>query len=117
MGGGVILLGIRTDIDRLYQALDVFILPSKIEGFPVVGVEAQANGLPVIFSKNVPKEALITNQAISLPLEAGAEQWALAIIALKKKKRESQKALWQYDITVQAGVLVNYYEVCVNEIT
>ena len=34
-------LGNRADVDELYQAMDVFVMPSLFEGLPVVGVEAQ----------------------------------------------------------------------------
>ena len=38
----VLFLGNRRKIERYYQAMDAFVLPSRYEGLPVVGVEAQA---------------------------------------------------------------------------
>jgi ribosomal protein S18 acetylase RimI-like enzyme len=45
---GVRFLGMRTDIDELYRALDIFVLPSHREGFPRSAMEAAASGLPVV---------------------------------------------------------------------
>ena len=42
----VIFTGVRTDVNRLMQAMDVFVFPSLYEGLPVTMVEAQASGLP-----------------------------------------------------------------------
>ena len=41
-------LGSRSDVSELYQAMDVFVLPSLFEGIPVVGVEAQFADLSLI---------------------------------------------------------------------
>ena len=49
-------LGNRDDVNELYQAMDVFVMPSLFEGIPVVGVEAQFAGLPCVFSDKVPVE-------------------------------------------------------------
>jgi glycosyltransferase involved in cell wall biosynthesis len=46
--GGVRLLGERHDVERLYAAMDVFVLASWREGFSRSGMEAAAMGLPVI---------------------------------------------------------------------
>lgn len=45
---GVRFLGMRTDVDDLYRALDIFVLPSHREGFPRSAMEAAASGLPVV---------------------------------------------------------------------
>jgi glycosyltransferase involved in cell wall biosynthesis len=45
---GVVFLGHRPDIERVYAALDVFALPSHREGFPRAAMEAQAMSVPVV---------------------------------------------------------------------
>jgi len=45
---GVIIAGFRSDLPDVYAALDVFVLPSHREGFPRVGMEAAASGLPIV---------------------------------------------------------------------
>ena len=59
----VLFLGQRDDINKLYSVMDVFYLPSLYEGLPVVGVEAQAAGLPTIFSNGISSEAIISKNA------------------------------------------------------
>lgn len=50
MDAGVLFLGMRRDVERLYAAFDVFVLPSHREGFPRAAMEAAASGLPVVAS-------------------------------------------------------------------
>ena len=45
---GVIFLGQRDDVDRLYTAMDLFVLASHREGFPRAAMEATAMGIPVV---------------------------------------------------------------------
>lgn len=80
----VIFAGRRGDMDRLYQAMDLFLLPSLWEGLPVVMLEAQACGLPVLVSDAVTKEAKCTKQTQYLSLDFGAEYWAEKILEIKK---------------------------------
>jgi glycosyltransferase involved in cell wall biosynthesis len=45
---GVRFLGGRSDVDRLYAAMDIYVLASHREGFPRSAMEAAAMGVPVI---------------------------------------------------------------------
>jgi glycosyltransferase involved in cell wall biosynthesis len=45
---GVVFLGQREDVDALYAAMDLFVLPSYREGFPRAAMEAAASGLPIV---------------------------------------------------------------------
>lgn len=52
----ILLLGEVSDTQKYYSAFDVFILPSLFEGLPIVGIEAQAVGIPCLFSTNITRE-------------------------------------------------------------
>ena len=50
LGAQVLLLGARTDLERLYRCFDVFVLPSHSEGLPLALLEAMASGVQVVAS-------------------------------------------------------------------
>lgn len=72
----VIFTGVRKDIGALMSAMDIFVFPSKFEGFPVTLVEAQSADLPCIISDTFTKTAVISDRVKALPLEKGAAFWA-----------------------------------------
>jgi len=52
-------LGLRTDVNKLMSASDVFVLPTYNEPFGLVGVEALASGVPILMTKTQgPKDYL-----------------------------------------------------------
>lgn len=73
-------LGVRSDIPDVLNTFDAFIFPSYYEGLSVVGVEAQAAGLPCFFSDGIVDEAVITNHVWKYSLDLGAEKWAENIV-------------------------------------
>ena len=84
----VLFLGQRDDINKLYSVMDVFCLPSLYEGLPVVGVESQAAGLPIIFSNGVSHEAIISKNAKIVPTqETGAYIKKMDEITQENKQR------------------------------
>ena len=72
----VIFYGTTNQVEKLFWAMDVFAFPSRFEGLGIVAVEAQAAGLPVVSSENVPKEAAVTPLLCRMPLTDGAVAWA-----------------------------------------
>ncbi len=69
----VIFLGARLDNVELLQAMDLFVFPSRYEGFGLACLEAQISGLPCVCSEFVPKQALVSKEITVLPLNK--EQW------------------------------------------
>lgn len=82
----VIFAGIRTDVDRLYQCMDIFVLPTRFEGLGIVLIEAQAAGLPVVTSlERVPKETKVSKLIRYISLDnSSCEEWANLVIKSKK---------------------------------
>lgn len=108
----VIFTGVRSDVADLYNAMDVFVLPSFYEGLPVVGVEVQANGLPFLCSSNVTREILISDRIELLKLEDGLKTWAEKILAYVNKKRiiaSKDISKSGFDIEVEAKKLGERY--------
>ena len=106
----VIFFGVRNDVADLYNAMDVFVLPSLYEGLGMVCIEAQVNNLYSIVSTKVPKEAQISSDIEFCDLGI-ADDWSDAImqkisVAGKKRMINNDK----FDIKVQAKELEKKYE-------
>ena len=81
-------LGWREDIPLLLQGTDVFAMPSHREGLSGAAIEAQAAGLPCVFSDTVSPEVKITENVAFLPIGEGQEKlWAQKIYSLKEMER------------------------------
>ena len=105
----VILLGNREDVNRLYQAMDVFVFPSQYEGFGMGAVEAQICGVKTIVSKALPLETVIASTTIVLDLKDGEKVWAQEILQCNAQNTIVNSA-YLYDISKQVNKLTEYYE-------
>ena len=92
----VFILENRSDIQRIYQALDVFIFPSLYEGLGLVLVEAQISGLPCLVSVYVPEEAKISENMQFLELDV--ELWTEHIVNMKQDNERQSVHTEYYDI-------------------
>lgn len=108
----VIFAGIRPDVNRLMQAMDVFLFPSLYEGLPVTMVEAQAAGLPCIISENVPQETQITDLVSRFSLNESEKSWADKLILAEDIERQNQAEQIKksgYDIVENVKRLQEFY--------
>ena len=110
----ILYLGVRRDVAELLQAMDIFVLPSFYEGLPMVAVEAQASGLPCVFSSDVTREAaLLSTSACFIDIDEGPEVWARAILSHGGEKRHSSLSILSkagYDIHNEAERLTHFYK-------
>lgn len=109
----VIFTGVRSDVSRLMQAMNVFVFPSLYEGLPVTMIEAQASGLPCVISDYVSDECIIIKDLVSsMPLEESPARWAEHILHQSSRKCENYiKKLQErgYDISTAAKKLESFY--------
>lgn len=75
----IMFLGSRKDVNNILQGMDIFILPSKFEGFPVALIEAQTTGLKCLVSDQIPVETNITGLVEFLVL-SDTNIWAEKIL-------------------------------------
>ncbi|MCM3568215.1 glycosyltransferase family 1 protein [Neobacillus mesonae] len=74
-------LGVREDIPELMNAFDIFLFPSKFEGFGIVTIEAQSAGTPCVLSQAVPKSVDMGLGLVSfVDLNRNLEVWCDAVL-------------------------------------
>lgn len=113
MEKNITFLGVRTDVEDLLQGMDIMVLPSLYEGFPVIALEAQASGLRIILSDNITNKVKITDLVEFESLNKSYEKWIQKILATNIKDRNDYYKLVissGYDVSDNVKELVNIYK-------
>ena len=109
-------LGVRDNISEIMQAMDIFVMPSKSEGFPVTLVEAQAAGLRCLVSDEICYDVNLTDEIQYKSLEDGEQEWAEKVLSMVSGSdrglgtMNEQVAQKGYDISDNAGQLEKFYQ-------
>ena len=108
----VIFTGVRNDVDRLLQAIDVFVFFFFYEGLGIAAVESQAAGVDTYCSDAIPKDVNITNLCHFYPLN-DLSKWANSICRIEPAHvhpvMTDQIKKAGYDIRETANWLQNFY--------
>lgn len=104
----MLILSHRTDVPELMKAMDVFVFPSKWEGFGIVLVEAQISGLRCLISEAVPAETHLSPLAIPMELAEGPQKWAEAALDRKMFSGFPDR-LYEYDMRREIDRLESLY--------
>lgn len=90
----VCFTGVQSDIQAWLSAFDFFLFPSQFEGLSIAGLEAQANGVPMLCSAKVnPLELKVNSNFEFMSLEKDKSEWASKIKNLAKEGRISSSEI------------------------
>ena len=108
----VIFTGNVNRTECVYSALDLLVMPSLFEGFPMVALEAQCNGLPCLLSTEITDEVKVLDTVEFLDLTE--EIWVDGILKKMRKVRRTTDVMpfFQkrgYDIKYAAECLQTRY--------
>ncbi len=85
-----LLVGSSNKVADFLQAMDIFVTASKVEGFPVSIVEAEAAGLPCVVSTAITKQVNIDGAVCFVDKKAKAHVWAKIINNVSIENRENR---------------------------
>lgn len=107
----VLFLGMRKDTNKLYQAMDCHVLPSKFEGLSITAIEAQAAGLTCVCSDVFSAETHITDTYYTFSLSKSPQKWGDFILEHIEKRVNRKLDLINagYDINTEIKKIMMDY--------
>ncbi|MEH6957397.1 glycosyltransferase family 1 protein [Neobacillus drentensis] len=108
-------LGVRSDINQLLQAFDLFLFPSLHEGLPLTLIEAQAAGIPCLISDMITNEVDLGLGLMEFLQLTNKDIWVNELVKFKVNKIERQTSKLKmlrdsgYDIKNTAKWLQDFY--------
>lgn len=113
----IIFTGQIDDVYNKIQIMDVFVLPSNSEGLCIAAIEAQANGLPCIFSDKVAYETKINDNVEFFNLDDDIKKWSDKCLEFANMPKKKDIKLLQnrgFDISIEAKKLDMFYKNKIN---
>lgn len=83
----VIITGKQIGVTKYLDAMDVFMFPSRSEGFGLSLLEAEANGLPCVVSDRIQPEVKVLKGVLSVNLNEPIQCWVEAVEEAKRLGR------------------------------
>lgn len=109
-------MGTKDNIQDYMQAMDIMMLPSLYEGFPVTAIEWQINGLPCILADTITRKCNICGDVKFLPVNQGTKPWVEAILhtdySVERRTIPNIEALFTkagFNIKINAAELKKMY--------
>ncbi len=103
----VVFVGQVSDPERYYRLADVMVVPSIFEGLSLTTIESQIAGVPVVVSKVVPEEAVISDGCIRL--ELSDNKWVETILEYSEKTVTLDERSTLYNINIAAKKMEKIY--------
>jgi glycosyltransferase involved in cell wall biosynthesis len=108
-------LGFRKDVPELLQELDIFVLASVSEGFPLVALQAMAASRPMVVTRSGGPQEIIDdgrNGMLVPPADANAlaEKISELLADPQQAKTLAQSALSKVSRTFSIEKMVSEYE-------
>ena len=93
----------KTDVERYYSAMDVFVTPSIFEGLPITAIEAQCNGLPCVFSTYITQQVKLSSNCEFVDLEDKGK-WIEVISNFSKSRYDGVKVITDNKFDIDSTV-------------
>ncbi|MBD5104991.1 MAG: glycosyltransferase family 1 protein [Ruminococcaceae bacterium] len=115
----VIFTGSVPNAADYLSAIDLILMPSLYEGFPLTMIEAQANGLRIVASSTISESSNITDLVSFVPINAHTDQWVNTMSSLisndNSREETSQTAISKikncgFDIKQVTDTLMQIYK-------
>lgn len=99
----ILFLGKKTGVEKYYSMIDLFLMPSLYEGFPVAAVEAIASGLPVLISDCVTDELKFAKNVHYLSL-SDMDRWIELVMKYDqcRERADNSEQLKNHNLDIKA---------------
>jgi UDP-glucose:(heptosyl)LPS alpha-1,3-glucosyltransferase len=108
LGDEVVFFGRCKDLERFYQAADIFVFPTMYEAFPLVALEAAAASLPIVASNTNGIDELLekgsglivprTPQAFAEAIVRVAEDARLGLLLGRAARESAERFSWERSV-------------------